>query len=163
MSKLEVGAVGEKLVTEWLKMEGKKDARSLNVKVNNFPVDLIQNHHVIEVKAGLVSNSKPAQHWRATIGQPGVKETAWLKTASKEQKLAWNVKKQQQIMERKQAAVEKIGQQLGRKVRGFTYTAIINPDTKRADLFKFEGFHARIPWNSAQAKAGYIGTVKYGD
>ena len=163
MSKLEVGAIGEKLVTEWLKMEGKRDARSLNVKVNNFPVDLIQNHHVIEVKAGLISNQKGTQHWRATIGQPGKKETEWLKTASKEKKAAWNAKKQQQIIDRKNAAVQKIGQDLGKKVKGYTYTVILNPDTKRADLFRFEGFHSSIRWNSPQAKSGYIGTVKYGD
>ena len=40
-------------------------------------------------------------------------------------------------------------------------TCIINPDTKTADIYKFEGWHDRIGWNSEEAKKAYVGTVKY--
>lgn len=161
LSKLETGSVGEKVVIAYLKSKGFGDARSTNVKVNNFAVDLVHDHEAFEVKAGLVSNGKSAQQWRATIGQPGKAETAWLKKASPEAKRAWNEKKGQEILKRKQDALAKLSKQLGRKVKGNTYTVILNPDTKRADLFAFSGFHLRIPWGSAQAKAGYLGTYSY--
>ena len=161
LSKLETGALGEKIVTSWLQGQGLKDARTLNVKVNNFPVDLIQDHKAYEVKTGLVSNRTDAQKWRATIGQPGKMESAWLKKASPEDKKAWNDRKRSEILKRKEAAVKKLGTKSGKKVKGGTITLIINPDTKKADIHKFDGFHISIPWKSAQAKAGYVGTVSY--
>lgn len=161
LSKLETGAIGEKVVISYLKSQGFKDARSTNVKVNNFAVDLVHDHEAFEVKAGLVSNGKSAQQWRATIGQPGKAESAWLKKASPEAKRAWNEKKGQDILSRKTAALNTLSKQLGRKVKGSTFTVILNPDKKTADLYKFSGFHLRIAWNSAQAKAGYIGSYKY--
>lgn len=161
LSKLESGALGEQIAIAYLKSKGMKDARTLNVQRNNFPVDLIQDHSVVEVKTGLVSNGKSAQQWRATIGQPGKKEAAWLKTASKEQKAAWNLKKQQAILARKQKAVDEVSKQLGKRVKASTMGIIINPDTKRADIYVFKGFHLRVAWNSPQAKKAYVGSVQY--
>lgn len=161
-SKLEVGKIGEHIVTQYLKDQGFADARSLNVNVNNFPVDLVQDHQAIEVKAGLVSNGKSAQQWRATIGQPGPKEAKWLARVSDRTKAKWNEKKQQAILDRKQAALKQLSKEYGRTVKGSTMTVILNPDKKTADLYRFPGFHLRIAWNSDQAKAGYVGTFKYG-
>ncbi len=161
MSKLEVGTLGEKLVASYLQTTQNLKVKTLNVKVNNFPVDLMQDHGAIEVKAGLISNGTTAQHWRATIGQPGKAEQAWLKKATPEQKAKFNEKKAQAILDRKQQALEQISAALGKKVKPHTYTVIINPDTKKADIYHFNGFHLRIPWNSPQAKAGYVGTVAY--
>jgi hypothetical protein len=137
------------------------DARPLNAEVNNFPVDLIQDHGVIEVKTGLASNGDTAQHWRATIGQPGPTETAWLKTATTEEKRDWNNRKAAEIIQRKEAAAKQISKDLGHSVKGSTMTVILNPNTKTADLYEFKGFHSRIVWDSDQAKKGYIGSVKY--
>jgi hypothetical protein len=120
----------------------------MNVRVNNAPVDLLQDHNAIEVKAGLVSNSKSAQHWRATIGQPGKKESEWLAKAPPELKSAWNERKGKEILNRKQKALRQISKDAGSKVTGATYTLILNPDKKQADLFRFPGFHLRIGWNS---------------
>jgi hypothetical protein len=161
LSKLESGALGEQIAIAYLQSKGMKDARTLNVQRNNFPVDLVHDHGVIEVKTGLVSNGKSAQQWRATIGQPGKKEAAWLKTASKEQKAAWNRKKQQAILARKQKAVDEVSKQLGKRVKASTMGIIINPDTKRADIYVFKGFHLRVAWNSPQAKKAYVGSVQY--
>jgi hypothetical protein len=162
LNKLETGEIGERAVIAYLRRDPKsRDARSLNVKVNNFPLDLIGDHEVTEVKAGLVSNGKSAQQWRATAGQPGNKERAWLAKASKEKKAAWNEKKQGEILKRKQQALAQVSRQVGRKVKGQTITTIIDPDRKVVDVYKFDGFHLRIAWNSDAARKGYVGSFKY--
>ena len=161
VSKQEIGALGERIIIALLKAKGMKDARPLNTDCNNYAVDLIQDHGGIEVKSGVVSNGKSAQQWRATIGQPGKKETEQLKRMSPEEKSAWNLRKQGEILERKAAALAEIQKSLGKKVKASTMTTIINPDTKTVDVFRFEGFHLRIAWNSDLAKGGYIGSYKY--
>ena len=161
LSKQEVGDLGERTVVQYLQDQGFEDARPLNLERNNFPVDLVQNHEVIEVKAGLASNGKSAQQWRATIGQPGVKEREWLKTASLDEKREWNAKKMQAILDRKEAARASVSQKLGRKVKGATITTVVNSNKKVVDIYKFDGFHSRIAWNSAQAQAAYVGSFKY--
>src|SRR5262249_40127314 len=95
LSKDETGKVGEAVATAWLKANGAPDARHLNLDRNNFPIDLVQDHESVEVKAGQVSNGPKAQQWRLTIGEPGKEEKAWLKTATPEEKAAWNERKQQ--------------------------------------------------------------------
>jgi hypothetical protein len=161
LSKLESGALGEKIVTDWLKDQGFADARTLNADRNNFPIDLVQDHEVIEVKTGMASNGETAMQWRATIGQPGPEETKWLKTASSEDKKAHNAKKAQAILDRKAQAVKEVSEKLGRKVKGKTVCLIFNPDKKTVDLYEFDGFHSRIPWNSDLAKNGYRGSFQY--
>ena len=162
ISKLETGRLGESIVLAYLQSQGMTDARPLNAKTNNFPVDAIEDHGVIEIKTGLSTNGKSAQQWRATIGQPGKEETKWLKSASAEEKAAWNEGKAGEIISRKEAAVKEISREQGHEVKGRTMTVILNPSTKVADIYQFSGFHSRIAWGSAQAKAGYIGSVKYG-
>lgn len=161
LSKLDTGEVGEQIGIAWLNREGFPDADTLNVDVNNFPVDLIHNHEVIEVKAGLASNSKSAQQWRATIGQPGKEERAWLKTISREEKAAWNAQKAQAIMDRKQSVVDSFSKKFKKPVKGKTLSVIINPDTKTADVYLFGGFHHRVGWKSQQAQDAYQGSYKY--
>lgn len=161
LSKLETGKIGEEAVLAHLHQAGFTDARPLNEKHTNFPVDMVQDHGAIEVKAGLVSNGKSAQKWRATIGQPGKAETEWLKTASKEEKREWNSKKADAIMDRKKAAVKELSDELGVRVKGYTMTTLINPDTKTVDIFKFSGFHHSIPWSDAKVAKAYVGSYKY--
>jgi hypothetical protein len=163
ISKSETGKLGERIIISYLQqMMGKKDARHLNLDRNNFPIDLVQDHESVEVKAGLVSNGKDAQKWRLTIGEPGKKEKEWLKTASDSAKAKSNERKQQAIVERKAECLENLKRELGGPVKAKTMTVIINPDTKTADVFEFDGWHDRISWNSEQAKTAYKGTVKYG-
>lgn len=161
LSKLETGALGEQIITDYMKSIGIGDAQSLNVKGNNFPIDLAGDHTLVEVKTGLVSNSASAQQWRATIGQPGKSEREWLATASAAEKRDWNAAKAQEILDRKVAALSSLEKERGVKLTGKTMAVIIDPDRKSADIFVFDGFHSRIGWNSAQAKAGYVKTVKY--
>jgi hypothetical protein len=162
LSKLETGEIGEAVIVNYLKQfMGLKDARPLNLKTTNFPVDLIGDHMLIEAKTGLVSNSKGAQKWRATIGMPGKAERAWLAKASPVKKAAWNQKKLQAIMDRKQAVLDEYKKKYGPKVKGITMTTILNPDTKTADIYRYDGFHLHLRYNNAAAQKAYVGSFKY--
>jgi hypothetical protein len=161
LSKLETGALGEELAVRYLKGLGFKDARTLNVHRNNFPVDLVEDHRVYEVKAGLAGVSRSAQQWRATIGQPGKKERAWLDRASAAAKLRWNDRKRQLIITRKQRAVTEVSKKLGHRVNGATLALIIDHKRKIVDVHVFDGFHLRVGWTSAQATRGYRGSFHY--
>lgn len=161
LSKQETGDLGENIVLSFLHDEGKADARKLNARLNNFPLDAIQNHETIEIKAGQVSNSPGAQQWRLTIGEPGKAEKAWLAQASPEEKRAWNTKKMEMIFARKKKAKAELEKKLGKKIKATTMTVLINPDTKTADIFRFDGWHSRIGWNSDVMRKGYVGSFKY--
>jgi hypothetical protein len=161
LTKKETGEIGEKVVIEYMKSQGLADARPLNLEQQNFPVDLVGDHQLVEVKSGLVSNGKDAQKWRATIGQPGPNERSWLKVISADEKLAWNKQKARAIIERKHKILEEFSAAHGVPARGKTITTIINPDTRIVDVYEFDGFHSLIRWNSQQAKDGYKGSFIY--
>jgi len=38
---------------------------------------------------------------------------------------------------------------------------IVDHDRRIADVYRFDGFHSRIAWNSEQAKKGYVGSYRY--
>lgn len=162
LSKLEVGTLGERIAIAYFQQqEGRADARPADQGHNNYAVDIYNDHQGVEVKAGQVSNGTTAQHWRVTIGEPSAKDKAWLKKATPEQKKAHNQAIAKLALQRKQAALTKLATSLGKPVKGFTLTSIINPDTRTADVYKFKGFHLYLRWNSEQAKAGYVGSFKY--
>ncbi len=161
LTKQDTGALGEQIALAWLRDQGMEDARLMNMAQNNFPVDMVQDHELIEVKTGLASNGASAQQWRATIGQPGKKESEWLKTASDKDKAEWNEAKQRAIMQRKMGVVRAVSKELGVKVKPATMTMIVNPKTRRVDVYKFSGFHQTIRWKSQQAKDAFIGSYKY--
>jgi hypothetical protein len=161
LTKKETGEIGEKVVIEYMKNQGLTDARPLNLEQQNFPVDLVGDHQLVEVKSGLVSNGKDAQKWRATIGQPGPNERSWLKVISADEKLAWNKQKARAIIERKHKILEEFSAAHGVPARGKTITTIINPDTRIVDVYEFDGFHSLIRWNSQQAKDAYKGSFTY--
>lgn len=163
ISKQEVGRIGENAIVAYLQSQGLDDARPMNLDKNNFPIDLIQDHETIEAKAGNAGNSKGAQQWRLTIGEPGKAEKEWLATASKEEKAAWNAKKQKAIHERKKAILDELSKQHGKKVKASTMTAIVNPDTQTIDLYKFDGWHDRIGWGTPEAEKAFIGSFRYED
>lgn len=161
ISKQEAGKIGEDIVVGWLRARGMADARPMNLDRNNFPIDLIQDHETIEVKTGQAGNSKGAQQWRLTIGEPGKAEKEWLMKATPEEKAKWNAKKQKKIHERKQKVLNELGKVLGHKVKAATVTVILNPDTRTADIFKFSGWHDRIAWTSPETTAAYQGSFRY--
>lgn len=165
MTKLQVGRLGEDLAVDWLQRRGIAAARLEIGKRNNFPIDLVawdrQGPVLYEVKAGRVSNSRGAQQWRVTLGKPGKKATAWLKTASPGAKRRYNVIRVRRALARKAEKVAEAEKILGVKVRLKTLAFIVDTDRKTADVHTFDGAHARVGWTSAGARAGYTGTVKY--
>ena len=161
LGKQAAGKIGEEVLIAYLQSIGRKDARPMNTDRNNFPIDMLQDHETIEGKTGQAGNSSGAQQWRLTLGEPGKEEKAWLKKASKEEKAKWNAEKQKKIHERKEVERKKLEKELGRPVKAATMTVILNADTKTADLYKFEGWHDRVAWNSDMAKKAYIGSFTY--
>lgn len=161
MTKQQAGALGEQIAIEHLKKSGVRNAKTYNVNRNNEAVDVVGGKNAYEVKAGLVSNSKGAQQWRATIGEPGKAEKAWLKTQPKSVRKEWKERRHAEILQRKRDAVKKISQERGEKVRAITLTTIINHDKRIVDVFEFEGFHLRIGWNHPNSKAAHVASYRY--
>jgi 2'-5' RNA ligase len=161
LTKQETGRVGEAVVLAYLQSQGFKDARPMNSGKTNFPVDMIEDHAPTEVKAGLVSNTRGAQQWRLTFSKETAAEKEWYAKATPKQRKAWNAEKQKRIRERKEAVIAAIEKQTGVKVKPRTMTLAINPDTRVADVYEFEGFHDRIDWRSEEAKKAYKGSVSY--
>jgi hypothetical protein len=159
LTKRETGKLGESIAAAYMRSQGYKDTRPINHEHENFPVDMIQDHELVEVKTGIASSTTP--RWRATIGQPGVEETKWLKTASVEDKKVHNAHKKQEIMQRKMGVLAEYSKKVGKEFKGKTFTMIVNPDTKHADLYLFDGFHQEIRWTSELAKKSYVGSYHY--
>lgn len=161
ITKHETGALGERIVMHHLKATGHKDVHALNTEHSNYPVDLATRHHLIEVKTGHTSNHKDMHKWRATIGQPGKKETEWLKKASPEAKSKWNKRKAKAIMERKNKALNDHSKKHGIKMTGKTYGVILHHDKKIADVHEFNGFHHSINWRHPDTTKAHVGSYKY--
>lgn len=161
-SKQNTGKIGEAVAAAFVRDHlGARDVRQANSEKNNFPVDLRYDHTLVEVKAGLASNDASAAQWRLTIGEPGAKEKAWLKTATPKQKAKWNARKQDLIEQRKAAIVANYEKLTGTRQKTRTITTIIDPDRQLADVYVFDGWHKRIGWTSEQAQKAYVGTYHY--
>lgn len=160
LAKHELGQLGEDLAVAYLRHIGLHDAVPLHVSSSvNFPLDLVGDHEIFEVKTGIASSSNPA--WRITIGQPGKAESLWLKTAGKEEKSAWNRRKIEKAISRKEAVVAEFSEKLGQTVKPKTVALIVDPDSGIADIHILDGFHANIGWNSPLAKENYVGSFQY--
>lgn len=162
LTKQETGRVGEAVSIAYLKtIMGRKDARAMNTAKTNFPVDALEDHVPTEIKAGLASNTRGAQQWRLTFSKESAKEKALYDSMTAEERKAWNADKQQRIHDRKEKVIKQLEKETGKKIKPRTMTCIINPDSKIADVYIFEGLHDRIDWQSEQARNGYAGSVKY--
>jgi hypothetical protein len=162
LSKQDRGKIGENVIIGYLQQhEGMKDARHANTKKNNFAVDIAYDHKLVEGKAGGIGNTKKAQQWRLTIGEPGKKEKAALRGMTAEQKRVHNARKEQAILERKAKAKADAEKILGFKVQPRTMSIILDHDRRVAHLYSFDGYHPRIDWTSDQARKGFVGAFKY--
>jgi hypothetical protein len=163
LSKQEAGKIGETIALAWIQDKlGLKDAVPVNRKRSNYPVDMVGDHMVFEVKTGQVTNTERATQWRATIGELGQERKAWLKTLPAETQTAYNEQLMEEIMERKELARQQF-QKLkgGKEIAAKTLTLILNPDTNTADLYAFDGFHKRLGWKSPETRDAFIGTFQY--
>lgn len=119
---------------------------TLNVGINNAPIDVGGDHTAVEVKTGLATNGPTAQHWRAMISKPSKKEQALIDQMSPADKKAYFKYKDEQTMQRKQDMLKKLTEIAGSEVKPITVGVILSPDGKRGDVFIVPGFHLRLPW-----------------
>lgn len=158
LTKLQVGELGEQLAMKVLSDKNGVPFTTLNKGINNAPIDVAGDHQAVEVKTGLASNGKTAQHWRATIGQPGKAETELIKQMSKQEKREHHDWKREQIIARKQNMLKEMSAVAGGEVKPVTVGIILHPDGSKGDVYRFDGFHQRIPWNKAAEMGEYLGT-----
>jgi hypothetical protein len=124
-------------------------------------VDIIHDHNLVEVKGGLVSNTKGAEQWRLTIGQPGKDETREMRKLSKSKLAEYNKHKQDLIPKRKQAILKAYKTATGKTIEAKTMTVILHPDKNLADIYAFKGWHQRIGWKNPIVEKAYVATVKF--
>lgn len=160
LTKLKTGEIGEQVAMQALEDKLGAEFKTVNVGVNNAPIDVIGDHTAVEVKAGLASNGKSAQQWRATIGQPGVAERAALKQMTPDEKRAHNKRKQAAILERKKEMVNEFSEKMGTPVKPATVGVILSPDGTKADVFMVPGFHLNLQWRSHATDDNYLGTYE---
>jgi hypothetical protein len=162
LSKLQTGAIGEQLVMSLLTDQHGVPFGTVNQGVNNAPFDVAGNGYAVEVKTGMATNGKSAMHWRATIGQPGKAEQEALKQMTAEQKRAHNAWKEQEILRRKHALLDRMSEEAGKEIHPLTIGIILSADGKRADVYRFDGFHLRLPWNKYATDDHYVGSYETG-
>jgi len=165
LTKNETQAVSERLAIEYLRSQGFKDARPIKPSGrNNYPVDIVYDSRVVEVKGGDIAASKKAQQWRLTQGEPNRREKEAFKHVAAEDRRRYGGLKQDRIFARKQLAQQQIERVLGRKVTFETITMVVDAKSLSsgvADIYKFEGLHKRIGWNSPEAQTGYKKSLVY--
>jgi hypothetical protein len=163
------GAIGEEILIQHLKSLGYADAAQtsdfLHTTANNLPIDLIHDHRLIEAKAGQTSN--PDGVWALKYDGKFTKdqEAKFAKMPPekvKKAKARINKAKVAGIHARKAAFVERMNKELGFVEKAGMMCVLVNPDTRTADLYEFDGFHDRIPFKSEQAQKAYVGSVRYG-
>lgn len=158
LTKLQTGSLGEEMAIHFLEKKLGVDFRTLNDGLNNSPIDVAGNHHAVEVKTGLASNGKTAQHWRATIGQPGKKETELISQMTPKEKREHNTWKREQILKRKYSALAEMEKTIGGTIKPATIGIILAPDGSRGDVYYIPGFHQRLTWKSYATDQYYVGT-----
>jgi hypothetical protein len=160
LTKQQQGMIGERIVVQHLLKSGKKNARPANKERTNFPVDVAYEGGAAEVKTGLVQNRKDAQKWRITFST-SEKEREAQKSWTPEQIKEYNTRKQLACMERKLTLIADIEKATGKPVKRETYTVLLDHDKGIADVFRFDGYHQIIRWNSDLMKKGYQGSYRY--
>ena len=158
ITKLQTGTIGETLAAQALEDKFGVPFSSLNEGINNAPIDIAGDSRAVEVKTGVATNGITAQHWRATIGQPGKQEAALIAQMTKPEKRAHNIYKSQQILARKNEMLSAMSEIAGVEMKPATIGIILSPDGKRGDVFFIPGFHLRITWRDGAIEENYLGT-----
>jgi hypothetical protein len=162
VSKLETGLIGEDVARHALSTMMGTEFKTTNVGLNNAPIDAFGDHTAVEIKTGLSSNGRTAQHWRATIGQPGVAEREQIALMNPQEKRQHHTRKRVAIMERKAAVLKEASKEAGAPVKGMTVGVILAPDGSRADVYAIPGFHQRLRWDDYATDEFYVGTYDVG-
>lgn len=156
--KTRTGKVAEGIVKQHLQRIGQQVSGG-SLTVNNFPIDVIafdkttKTWGIIEAKGGLITNTRGAQHWRLTAGEPSKAVQAWLKTASEAETAAYHAGEAGRILARKKAALKIAGELFpDATVKAREWTVLVEPTPHGATvhLYAFDGWHRRIGWNSSR-------------
>lgn len=161
-SKLDVGALGERMVASIFSHLMETPFRTLNEGRSNAPLDLFGDHMAVEVKAGLASNQSGAQKWRSTIGEPGKAEKALLAQMQAEEKRRHNAWKRAEILRRKQEFAEQLSKRTpdGQSVTPVTIGLIFSPDLSMVDLYVIDGYHSEMRWSQYANEDHLLATYK---
>lgn len=152
----EIAFFGEDVAVAWLRQElGIADAERLG---GVLPFDVLCRKYAVEVKAGLLTNSTNAQHWRLTFSAARGAELAKLEKMSEEAKRRHRAAKQERIEDRKMAMLDALRVQTEWPLAPATLTMIVDQARRDVDVFWFEGWHRRIGWNGAEAKQAFRGS-----
>ncbi len=152
-----LGAFGELVTVEYLRQfADEPDAQRLGG--SELPVDVLTARSAVEVKAGLVTNGRQAQQWRLTFSDAKGEERRTLAQLSPAARKQWFARKQARIYDRKMAVLDEVRRLTGRIVEPVTITLIVDPIHRDVDLFRFDGWHQRIGWNTTETRAAYRGT-----
>jgi hypothetical protein len=162
LDKAQTGELGQAILMAYLGHAHGVESVPFNERDPHSPMDFRVGDVVVEAKAGLVSNSRDAQRWRVTLGEPGPAEKRMIAAMNPSERAAWNARKGEDAIARKRRALDDASEAVGRSLSMRTMTAIIDPDREIADIFEFDDVHPRIGWNSEAARKGYVGSVRYG-
>lgn len=157
-ARLRTGQVGEQLAMRVLSERIGVPFQTLNVGINNAPIDVGGDHTAVEVKTGLASNGPTAQHWRAMISKPGKKEQELINQMTPAERKALNKYKEQQALQRKNEMLSELTEMAGAEVKPLTVGVILSPDGKRGDVFFIPGFHTRLPWKDYATDEYFVGS-----
>jgi hypothetical protein len=167
ISKSRTGKIGEALT---LHQKGGMPVNAfLDRKENNLAFDVInlRKRKLYEVKAGLISvglkakNKYDGMKWRLTKGEPSKYEKNLLKKMKAKAKLLHNKDKNDAIIQRKMALKADIENKTGVEFTIKTITYIVNPTTKQADMYEFDGLHKEIRWRHPDTARAYKRSVKW--
>ncbi len=168
-----LGRVGEDVALAYIRdMLGDKNAYIMSRRTSRFPVDIVSPKYgwAVEVKSGQPSTTRGGQCWRVWVGQDSGRYASSRRSMSIAQIKRTNAKMVERALAAKTAVVKKLSREVGRNIKAKTMGLVINPETRTADIFVFDGFHALITWRE---RAGYRGgrvtvedhhaaSVKYG-
>lgn len=157
-ARLNTGQIGEKLVMRVLSEKYGVPFETLNVGINNAPIDIGGDHTAVEVKTGRATNGPTAQHWRAMISKPSKNELELIANMTKEEKREYNRYKDQQTLQRKNDMLQRLAEIAGSEVKPLTVGVILSADGKRGDMFVIPGFHTRLPWAKYATEEYFAGS-----
>lgn len=152
----DVAFFGEDVAVAWLRQCAEQvDAERLG---GVLPIDVLSSKYAVEVKAGLLTNSTNAQHWRLTFSAPRGAELKKLNAMDAEAQRRYRAAKQERIGRRKLALLDALRETTGWPLEPATLTMIVDQARRDVDVFWFEGWHRRIGWNSREARHAYRGS-----